>query len=64
MARSPTEKHFCPLYDREANWTECYEVQEVRGDEMEAKLLLEQFDMAAADIKCEKCRWYKVSPYE
>ena len=60
MARSPNATHQCPLYSREIYWSECYEVQEVREDEMDPKWLYEQFDMEKADEVCEKCRWYIV----
>lgn len=61
MARSPIAKHKCPLYGREISWSECYEVQEVREDEMDEKWLREPFDMEKANEVCEKCRWYVVS---
>ena len=64
MARSPIAKHDCPLYGRETIWSECVEVQEVRGDEMDAKWLREPFDMDKANNVCEKCRWYIVSGRE
>ena len=60
MARSPVAKHKCPLYDREISWSECYEVQEVREDEMDAKWLREPFDMGKANEVCQKCKWYVV----
>lgn len=59
MARDVDAKHFCPLYNREVYFGECYEVQEVREDEMDAKLLMEPFDMEKADEACERCRWYE-----
>lgn len=64
MARSPIAKHECPLYGRETIWSECYEVQEVREDEMDAKWLREPFDMDKANEVCEKCKWYIVSDGE
>ena len=64
MARIPIAKHECPLYGRETIWSECYEVQEVREDEMDAKLLREPFDMDKANDFCEKCKWYIVSDGE
>lgn len=60
MARSPIEKHCCPLYDRETTWSECVEVQEVREDEMDAKWLREPFDIDKASDACEKCKWFAV----
>ncbi len=64
MARSPAEKHFCPLYNRETIWSECYEVQEFREDEMDAKYLREQVDADRANEICEKCLWYIVNANE
>ena len=64
MARSPIEQHECPLYDRKTTWSECYEVQEVREDEMDMKWLLEPIDIDKANEICEKCRWYIVSEGE
>lgn len=61
MVRSPSEKHFCPLYGREVYWSECYEVQEVREDEMDMALLYEEFDMEKADKCCKLCGWNIVS---
>nr|DAF30809.1 MAG TPA: hypothetical protein [Caudoviricetes sp.] len=60
MARSPISRHDCPLYGREATWTECVEVQEVREDEMDAKWLREPFDLKKANEVCERCKWYVV----
>ena len=40
---------------------ECYEVQEVRGDDMDMALALEPFDIDKADEICEKCKWYIVT---
>lgn len=60
MARSSNERHYCPLYKREAIWSECVEVQEVREDEMDEKWLREKFDMDEANDLCEKCKWYVV----
>lgn len=63
-AREPTERHFCPLFQREISWGGaggCYEVQEVREDNMDAELLPEPFDLNKADAACAKCGWYRVS---
>ena len=56
MARSPNAKHRCPLYNREVYWSECYEVQDVRNDDMDMKLAFEAFDIRVANSICEKCR--------
>ena len=60
MARSPNEIHDCPLYGRGIYWSECYEVQDVRSDDMDMSLAYEPFDREKADDVCEKCRWYVV----
>ena len=61
MARNHDDRCWYPLYNREIYYGECYEVQEVRGDEMELKWLREPFDRAQADEVCTRCRWYVVS---
>lgn len=35
MARSPEAMHKCPLLKRDIFWGDCYEVQEIRNDELE-----------------------------
>ena len=60
MAKNHDDQRLCPLYGRQIYYGECYEVQEVREDEMDPKWLYEQFDMEKADEVCEKCRWYIV----
>lgn len=64
MARRTDAKHECPLYGRNIYWGECYEVQEVRDDEMDMALLLEPIDIEQANRICEKCRWYLVNESE
>ena len=64
MARSPNAKHECPLYNREVYWSECYEVQDVREDDMSMELAFEAFDRDKANEICEKCRWYVVGDKE
>lgn len=60
MAKNHDEKFICPLYGREIPYGECYEVQEVREDEMDMKWLREPVDLEKADEICEKCQWYVV----
>ena len=60
MAKNHDDHCLCPLYGRQIFYGECYEVQEVREDEMDPKWLYEQFDMEKANVICEKCRWYIV----
>lgn len=56
--RSPNEKHFCPLMDREIFWGDCVEVQEVREDNMDMELLAEPINLNEAERVCEgECRW-------
>ena len=57
MARSSAARHYCPLYECEANWTVCCEVQEVRECEMDAKWLAEPFVPEKADNMCAGCKW-------
>lgn len=60
MVRHPHDTNNCPLYNRKVSWTECYEVQEVRDDEMDLKWIAEPIDIGKANEICEKCRWYIV----
>lgn len=64
MAKNHDDKRICPLYEREILYGECYEVQEVRDENMDVKLLLEPIDVDKANEICEKCRWYIVSSGE
>ena len=64
MARSPNEKHECPLFSRRVYWSECYEVQDIRDDDMDMSLAFESFDIDQANEICEKCRWYVVGEDE
>jgi len=62
--RSPNDKHYCPLKNRDIFWGGyggCVEIQEVREDNMDMELLPEPFDLDAAQNACEKCRWYCVN---
>ena len=58
MARHVNDVHRCPLYNRDIQYGECYEVQEVREDSMDMKWLMEPIDINKANKICEKCRWY------
>lgn len=60
MAKDHDDKCICSLYGREILYGECYEVQEVREDEMDMKWLLEPIDIDQANEICEKCRWFVV----
>lgn len=63
MAKNHDDTHMCPLYGREVFYGECYEVQEVREDEMDMKWLMEPIDIDRANEICEKCKWYIVNAY-
>lgn len=58
MAKNHDDKFRCPLYDREILYGECYEVQDIRSDDMDMSLAIEPFDIDEADKICEKCKWY------
>lgn len=60
MAKNHNDKCICPLFGREILYGECYEVQEIREDEMDMKLAIEPFDAEKANEICEKCKWYVV----
>lgn len=40
MARSPEAQHDCPLLNRRVYWGDCYEVQDIREDSMDAFFFL------------------------
>lgn len=61
--RRPSDKHYCPLLGKEIFWggvAGCYEIQEVRDDNMDMEFLGFDLDLKEAEIHCEKCRWYHV----
>ncbi len=60
MAKNHDDSCICPLYGRKILYGECYEVQEVRDDEMDMKFLMEPFDPNIANEICEKCKWYAI----
>lgn len=64
MARSPDAQHNCPLLNRSVFWGECYEVQDIRSDDMDAELFPDEFDVEEANAICEKCKWYQVDANE
>lgn len=62
--RRPTDTHDCPLMKRTILWGGpggCYEVQEVREDNMDMDLLPEPIDIEKANAVCERCKWYCVN---
>lgn len=62
--RQPTDKHTCPLLQRQIFWGGpggCYEIQEVREDNMDMEFLPEKIDLQKADSVCEQCQWYRVN---
>ena len=54
--RSPDEKYSCPLLNREIFWGDCFEVQDIRDDNMDMELFSEKFNLTDAKRICEKCR--------
>ena len=61
MAKNHDDQCRCPLYGRNIMYGECYEVQEVRGDNMDMKWLRDPIDLKRANEICDKCRWYIVN---
>ena len=64
MARSPESQHECPLLNRKIFWGDCYEIQDIRNDDMDAELFPDKFDVEEANTICEECKWYKVDENE
>lgn len=65
--RYPSDMHHCPLLEKEIFWGGeggCYEIQEVRDDNMDAEFLPFELDMERANDICEKCRWCYVNESE
>jgi len=56
MARSPEAQHDCPLLNRRVYWGDCYEVQEIREDSMDAYFFLISLKLMknAGNIWCYK----------
>ena len=62
--RKPEDKHQCPLFDREIYWGGaggCYEVQEVRENNMDLELFPGIIDVKKANEVCEKRHWCYVN---
>ena len=59
--RSPDEKYSCPLLNREIFWGDCFEVQDIRDDNMDMELFPEKFNLTDAKRICEKCKWYIIA---
>jgi hypothetical protein len=65
--RQPDDSHYCPLFNRTIYWGGpggCYEVQDVRSDDMDLDFFPEAIDLDRAEEICEKCRWYNVAEFE
>ena len=65
--RGPEATHDCPLFGCEIYWGGaggCYEVQEVREDNMDIELFPGSIDLEKANVVCEKCRWCYVAEQE
>lgn len=58
MAVHADDIQYCPLKKRNIRWGYCYEIQEVREDNMDMEHLDEPIDLEQAEKVCEKCRWY------
>lgn len=43
---------------RDIFWGDCYEVQEIRNDELEPSFFPYKFDADEANKVCEVCKWY------
>lgn len=62
--RQPTEKYICPLLQQEILWGGpggCYEIQEVREDNLDMEFLPKAIDLQKANVVCEQCQWYRVN---
>jgi hypothetical protein len=65
--RHPYDSHYCPLFHRTIYWGGrggCYEVQDVRSDDMDMEFFPESLDLNRADEVCESCRWFDVAELE
>ena len=65
--RYPSDMHHCPLLEKEIFWGGeggCYEIQEVRDDNMDVEFLPFELDIEQANDICEKCRWCYVNESE
>lgn len=65
--RYPSDMHHCPLLEKEIFWGGeggCYEIQEVRDDNMDVEFLPFELDIERANDICEKCRWCYVNESE
>ena len=58
MAKHHNDIYICPLLKRKILYGECYEVQEIREDEMDMEFAVEKFDIAEANRICEECKWF------
>ena len=62
--RKPTDRYECPLLGHAILWGGpggCYEIQEVREDNMDVEMLPIPIDVEIANEVCNKCRWYCVN---
>lgn len=56
-SREPSERHQCILFNEDISWSSCFEVQEVRREDMDMNFFATPFDVKKADEACTKCRW-------
>lgn len=64
--RHPSDQHMCPLFEKSIFWGGmggCYEVQEVREDNMDIELFPGHIDVEKANAVCEQCRWCYVNEW-
>ncbi len=64
--RHPSDTHYCPLLREEIFWDGeggCYEIQEVRDDNMDVDFLPFTLDIEQANDICEKCRWCYINEH-
>ena len=60
----PDQKRYCPLLKKDIYWGGCYEVQEVRKDNLDMENFFDKFfDIEEANDICEKCRWCYVNEW-
>ena len=59
--KHPSDIFNCPLIHKEIAWGGaggCFEIQEVRTDNMDAEFLPFEIDVNNANEICDKCKWY------
>lgn len=50
---------YCPLMKKDIRRAACYEIEEVREDNMDMELCcVGPFDLEEAEIRCKECGWF------